>query len=72
MEPQITILFLCDVNVAADGHVDFKSTHYYSIFFVMEASFVDFLNFIYMTFSFQNVQCLRKFIFSLGCKLYSD
>ena len=29
-EPQPTILFLCDVIVAAGGHVDFKSTHYYS------------------------------------------
>ena len=29
-EPQPTILLLCDVNVAAGGHVDFKSTHYYS------------------------------------------
>ena len=29
-EPQPTILFFCDVNVAAGGHVDFKSTHYYS------------------------------------------
>jgi hypothetical protein len=28
-EPQPTILFLCDVNIAAGGHVDFKSTHYY-------------------------------------------
>ena len=28
-EPQPAILFLCDVNVAAGGHVDFKSTNYY-------------------------------------------
>ena len=28
-EPQSSILFPCDVNVAAGGHVDFKPTHYY-------------------------------------------
>jgi hypothetical protein len=30
-EPQPTILLLCHFNVAADGHVDFKSTHYYCL-----------------------------------------
>ena len=60
-EPQPTILFLCDVNVAADGHVDFKSTYYYS----QDKEDVEFLNVIRILYCYCNkrafIGCERNF-----------